>query len=110
MTSAWSIWYMDGTIFRSGDGLPETAPTDGIQCVVQTRADGVPEIIAGQDYYFWIDDYWAYGSLVDLQTYIRNHVRQVKIGAWTSKQNFRDVYNRALAEMSAVDRQRVVEV
>ncbi len=56
MTGAWSVWYIDGTVFHSGDGLPETVPTDGIQCIVQTRADGVPEIIAGMDYYFWIGD------------------------------------------------------
>jgi len=48
----WRIYYGDGSVFTSDDGLPYAAPRQDVQVIVQGK-DGSYEIVHGKDEFYW---------------------------------------------------------
>lgn len=76
----WTIYYDDETTFSNEDGLPEAAPPDGIQGIVEFRDNGTAHPFEGFDYYFWAGDCWAAGYLNDLERWLKRELPCLKYG------------------------------
>ncbi len=49
----WRLYYADGTIFSSDDGLPGDAPAFGVQCAVQPDPEVGRLCLNGWDWYYY---------------------------------------------------------
>lgn len=51
-SSAWRIYYVDGSVFSSEDGKAESAPTEGVEAIAEKR-DGRRLLHVGGEFYRW---------------------------------------------------------
>lgn len=79
----WKIYYDDNQTFSSDDGEWETAPSDGIICVVVESNKVGRHIFSGSDFYFKIPGTDSFGHSSDLGPFLRK-LGLVKFGIWTS--------------------------
>lgn len=103
MANAWRIYYDDGTVFADTDGSPEDAPMDGVQAIVEWKANGNVLVLEGHEYYWWTGDCWAQGGLNSLERWLRAFAPGVKFGRFT-----RDAIHKKI--MREVDASRVRKV
>jgi len=100
--NSWKIWYDDGSIFSNKDGNPEDAPIDGVQAILQWLPYGNYEIIPPADYYWWLGDRWASGSITGLDRYLRkrDQIKTIIIfGRWTSSAQFQRIQREVNGEI-----------
>ncbi|MCH7535022.1 MAG: hypothetical protein IH948_04650 [Bacteroidetes bacterium] len=79
----WKIYYDNNTTFSNLDGEWESAPSDGVVCVI-VKSDKIGrKIFQGSDFYFKIPgtDTLAYAD--DLGPFLRK-LGLIKFGRWTS--------------------------
>ena len=76
----WKIYYDDEATFSYGDGLPEEAPLDGVQAIVEFRSNNTVHPYEGFEYYHWTGDCWAAGYLKDLERWLRRELPGLKYG------------------------------
>lgn len=79
----WKIWYDNGSTYTDRDGLPESAPLDGILAIAEEDATGRKQTYWGSDYYHWTGDGWRAGNLADLERWLRGVMPNLKYGRWT---------------------------
>jgi hypothetical protein len=94
----WRIYYDDGSFFDSSDGLWESAPLDGVICVVWQH-DGRTEFISGGDHYARFEDGTI--AVVDLEPFLRGpHLAPgvLKFGRMTSHKKHEAIMSRARAD------------
>lgn len=56
----WKIFYNDGTTYSDKNGLPKSAPIDGVLLIVQ-KGTGLEDgqfILNGGEYYYWDNEIW----------------------------------------------------
>ena len=94
MTTAWRIWYDDGSTFDSTQGPPEAAPLDGVIAVGTERENGHRRPRLGADYYFWTGDGWAVGDRADLERWLRRDLPALKYGRWARNDVFTQTQQR----------------
>ena len=81
--SKWKIWYDDGTTYSSDDGLPEDAPVDGVQAILQWLPYDNYDIIPPNDYFWWLEDRWVSGSVSGLERCLRKRSQVILLfGRW----------------------------
>ncbi|MHA2066384.1 MAG: hypothetical protein ACXABY_18590 [Candidatus Thorarchaeota archaeon] len=77
----WKIYYDDGTTFSNEEGTPESAPLDGVLCIVE-KQDQV-QVYYGFDFYYWTGENWAAGYQAALERWLRGVLPDLKYGRWT---------------------------
>lgn len=106
---SWRIFYGDGLIVDSHESSWELAPADNIQVVIlfhqetyQIRRDGqlytepYRTVLHSQDYYWQKGNRYGAGAA--------KHVPKsanVKLGKWVDRDRWREIYNRAHADMDS---------
>jgi hypothetical protein len=91
----WRVWYNNGTTFSNEDGLPEEAPLDGIQIIVEWLDNGQRHYHYGRDFYIWTGDRWNHGYQREFDTWVRNLLKQIKYGYCTSDENYEKIIKEA---------------
>ena len=86
--SLWRVYYNDGTVFSSKDGVAEDAPLDGIQLIVEDR-NGQPQYHWGREFYFWTGDCWQSGYQADFERWVRALTKQIKYGVVMTDEGFK---------------------
>ena len=94
----WRIYYDDGSVFSSGDGTPEEAPSFGFICAVGYDEAGKRYIMHGWDHYCWdtaTSQWWGMDlcGLIDRLT--MNRVTAYKMGRTVSRSDFDRLMNAA---------------
>jgi hypothetical protein len=90
----WAIYYADGSVFGSDDGVWEDAPQDGVVCIV--RSDGERrEFISGGDFYRRFDDDGSIGSTADVNAWLRARCPWLKFGLYVSNRKHEAIMQRA---------------
>ena len=103
----WKIYYDDGTAFSNIDGEWETAPSDGVLCVVVKSDKTGRHIFSGSDYYFKIPGTDSFAHADDLGPFLRK-LGLVKFGRWGPDRLMEDALKKVasdkeLPKVSAVD-------
>lgn len=103
----WKIYYDDGSVCCSDDGLPQSVPQFGVQAIVQK--DNTPQpanvgriILARWDYYWWRQDKseWWGGKLDGVLDHLLNRlpIEAVCMGRSMNTGEFRDLMQRVEAD------------
>lgn len=94
----WRVWYDDGSTFSSSDGLPDDAPVDGVQIIMDYPSIGPRIVHQGMDYYWWMGDCWASGNINDLGLHLRKRppvALVVLFGRWSPIVAYHEARQRA---------------
>ena len=91
----WKLYYDNDTVFSSSDGDWETAPSDGIQVLVEFYDDGSRKLHVERDYYL-LDEGKAFGTN-NINPWLRKYGK-VKFGRWSSDDKFKELINKAKTE------------
>lgn len=92
----WAIYYDNGSVFDSDDGLFAEAPTDGVIIIANRRGDNI-EFISGADYYVRFAEDGSIIGTEDIDSIVRT-LGWVKFGRYTSHSNQRRITERASKE------------
>lgn len=88
----WRIYYDTGSTYDSDDGPFESAPPDGIICIVRRDGERV-EFISGADFYWRFDD-GSIAATSDIGPLLRS-LGWIKFGRYTSNRNHERIMQRA---------------
>ena len=96
----WLLFYTDGTIFTSHDGMPYDAPPVGIIVMIQENANGNWVLYQRDLAYVWgwrSENEWVPVDLVGILDYIFHHrgIKSLVFGRWTSNKNFEKIWQEA---------------
>lgn len=97
---SFKIYYDHDPVFSSADGLPEDAPIDGVQVIMDYQATGGRIIHQGMDYYWWLGETWASGMMRDLELYLRTRPEKpiILFGRWMNTSGYRKIVEQAMAD------------
>lgn len=90
-STKWKIFYDDGSSLSSDNVSPEDAPKDGVQVIVEQKANNTIMCHQGQEYYYWTGENWVSGGLASLERWLRKELPNLKYGRWTSDTVWRKV-------------------
>lgn len=96
----WKIYYDDKSAFTDLDGLPEDAPMDGVQIIMEYWPNGTRTIHQGSDYYWWCGDNWASGGPKDIERHMRKRppiALVVLFGRWWSRREYFAMVEHAMS-------------
>jgi hypothetical protein len=93
----WRIYYDDGSTFDDEDGPFESAPPDGVVCVLRFWPGGKVEFHSGSDFYVRFADDGTIASTDDLGPILRA-LGFIKFGRSTSHRRFEAIMSRARAD------------
>ena len=93
----WRIYYADGLIFTSEDGLSKDAPSRGIQAIVQDHPDVGVEIVTGGDYYVNENEHWRSVDIFGLFDYLMES-GLVLFGRTISRKEYQEIMRVALKD------------
>jgi hypothetical protein len=92
------IFYADGSAFGSDQGTWDEAPLDGVVLVAIKDGERV-ERHTGADYYALLGDPGeTIAATSDINPLLREHVKWIKHGVWTSHSNYNRIVKRSRKE------------
>jgi hypothetical protein len=92
-----AIYYDNGSTFDSEDGPFESAPSDGVICIVRKDGDRT-EFVSGGDYYVRFEEDGSIVATSDIGPLLRQLAPWLKFGRFTSHRNQERIMNRARDE------------
>ena len=92
----WRIYYADGSTFDDANGLPEAAPLDGIQIIVECLSNGQLQYHQDRDFYLWTGDSWHHGYQREFDTWVRNLAPKIKYGLCIAKGDYDAIVKEAM--------------
>lgn len=89
----WCIYYDDGSTFSDEDGPFDSAPSDGVICIVRRDGERI-EFHSGADHYVRFEEDGSIAATSDLGPILRK-LGFIKFGRFTSNKNHERIMTRA---------------
>jgi len=104
MESGWRVYYSDGSVITSTDGVDALEPY-GVICILQKKLlDGRYYMTSNAPYYLFMEGEWlpAYeNDLVDHLIHNPKSMDKLLVGRIVSKSRFQEIYEKAKADKNA---------
>ncbi len=101
---SWKVYYSDGSYIGSEDATPFSIEhRSEVQVIVQDSPDHNWVTLSGYDYYVWETHgeetkWWGVDKFGLHHYWLQPGHRCILLGTWTSKENFRKIFDRARSE------------